>query len=200
MRVSAIRTSGQITIIALAVAAAVVVWSGAARAADDPWQKGAAWTSVRVGYAKSLAKGAPNGWGGYGFGYSRMVSNRLSFGVFVHHELLGKFGGAAQIEVPMTAEYAWHFRWKTPLRPYLGMGMGAFYHKVYRSGADRAKFQPGIVYKFGVDTPLDRHNVLGVDARLASVQSDDETFDPVFGRDRASSHRWSIKLNYSRAF
>jgi len=185
---------------ALTTAAALVLTCASARAQDDPWQKGASWISLRAGYAKSLEGGAPDGMGGYGFGYSRMLSNRVSFGVFVHHELLGKFGGAAQIEVPMTAEYAFHFRWKTPLRPYVGMGVGAFYHKAYRSGADRADFLPATVLKFGADTPLDAHSVLGVDARLATVASDDETLDPVFGRDKPTSLRWSVKLGYARVF
>ena len=186
---------------ALVVAvAAIAALAAPARAADEPWQKGAAWASFRAGYAKSLAGGAPSGIGGFGFGYSRFLSDRLSLGVFVHDELLGKFGGAAEIEVPMTAEYAWHFRWKTPLRPYIGGGVGAFYHKIYRSGADRSSFEPGTVFKFGVDTPLDRRSVLGVDARIASVASDSEIRDPVFGRDTPHSLRWSVKLNYARVF
>lgn len=199
MRKSRKTPSGPVVVIA-ACAVAAAALAATARAADDPWQKGAAWTSIRAGYAKSLASGAPNGAAGYGFGYSRFLSDRLSFGVFVHHELLGRYGGAAQIEVPMTAEFAWHFKWRTPLHPYYGMGVGAFYHKTYRSGADRAQYRPGTIFKFGVDTPLDRHSVLGVDARAASVSNNDETQDPVFGRENPHSLRWSVKLNYSRAF
>jgi hypothetical protein len=185
---------------AFAAAAALVVACAPAFAADPQWQKGASWISFRAGYAKSLEGGAPNGMGGYGFGFSRMLSNRMSFGMFVHHELLGKFGSAAEIEVPMTAEYAVHFKWRTPVRPYVGLGVGAFYHKIYRSGADRAEFLPATVYKFGADTPLDPHSVLGLDARLAAVASDDETIDPIFGRDKPMSARWSVKLNYARVF
>jgi len=185
---------------AFAAVVALIVSCASARAQDDAWQKGASWVTFRAGYAKSLEGGAPDGMGGYGFGFSRMLSHRVSFGVFVHHELLGKFGGAAQIEIPMTAEYAFHLRWKTALRPYVGLGVGAFYHKVYRSGADRADLLPATIYKFGADTPLGVHSVLGVDARLASVASDDETLDPVFGRDKPTSLRWSVKLGYSRVF
>jgi hypothetical protein len=179
---------------------ALVALAATARAADDPWQKGAEWTSFRAGFTRSLAGGAPNGAVGAGFGYSRFVSDRLSAGVFVSYDLLGRYGSAAQIEVPMTAEYAWHFKWKTPIHPFVGVGVGAFYHKVYRTGFDRSHFQPGTLFKFGGDTPLDRHGILGAEARLASVASDDVTVDPVFGHDHPHSLRWSLKMVYSRAF
>jgi hypothetical protein len=169
-------------------------------AASDPWQKGANWTSFRIGYAKSLDGGAPNGMGGGGFGFSRMLSDRVSLGFFVHYELLGKFGDAAQIEIPATAEYALHFRWKTALRPYVGVGVGGFYHKITRSGSPRADLLPGTIFKFGADSPLDDHNVLGLDARVASVGTDDEILDPVFGRASPRSIRWSVKLSYARVF
>ena len=91
----------------------------------------------QTAYAKSLEGGAPNAMGGFGFGFSRMMSDRVSVGLFIHDELLGKFGAAAQIEIPITAEYAYAFDWSTALRPYAGLGLGAFYHKIYRSGADR---------------------------------------------------------------
>lgn len=178
---------------------ALAVTAGVA-GADEAWKRGTSWATFRVGYAKSLEGGAPNGWAGYGFGFSRMMSERASLGFFIHHELLGKFGAAAQIEIPVTAEYAYHIQWKTPLRPYVGMGLGAFYHKIYRSGADRAEVLPAMVFKFGADAPLDDHNLLGMDARVATVGNDDETVDPVFGKPKATSVRWSIKLAYSRKF
>ena len=183
-----------------AALAALIVTSARAEGIDEPWQKGSRWVSFRAGYAKSLEGGAPNAMGGYGFGLSRMLSDRVSLGFFIHHELLGKYGGAAQIEIPITAEYAFHLRWNTPLRPYVGMGVGAFYHKIYRSGADRTEMQPAAIFKFGADAPLDARNLIGMDARLAAVASDDETVDPVFGKSKPSSLRWSIKLNYSRVF
>jgi len=183
-----------------AAAAALIVTCAHADVIDEPWQKGATWTTFRAGYAKSLEGGAPNAMGGIGFGFSHMLSNRVSLGVFIHDELLGKYGGAAQIEIPITAEYAFHMRLSTPLRPYVGIGLGAFYHKIYRSGADRTDLLPATLFKFGADTPLDEHNVLGIDARVARVANDDETVDPVFGKPKTTSARWSIKLCYSRVF
>jgi hypothetical protein len=185
---------------ALVASLAALAVSAGGAGADEPWPRRTTWASFRVGYAKSLEGGAPNGWAGYGFGFSRMMSERVSLGFFIHHELLGKFGGAAQIEIPVTAEYAYHIQWKTPLRPYVGTGLGAFYHKIYRSGADRADVLPAVLFKFGADAPLDDHNLLGLDARVANVFNDDETVDPVFGKSKPTSVRWSVKLAYSRKF
>ena len=182
------------------LAAALIATRAGAAPIEGPWQKGASWTTFRVGYAKSLESGAPNGMAGFGFGFSRMMSDRVSVGVFVHDELLGKFGGSAQIEIPITAEYAYAIQWNTALKPYVGVGVGAFYHKIYRSGADRTDLLPGLVLKFGADTPLDQHNVLGIDARAAFVGNDDETNDPVFGTGDPTSVRWSVKLCYSRVY
>jgi hypothetical protein len=186
--------------LAAALATLCVTPAGAQGVDEKIWKDGSRWFSFRAGYAKSLEGGAPNAMAGYGFGLSKMLSDRVSLGFFLHHELLGKFGGAAQIEIPITAEYAFHLRWNTALRPYVGMGVGAFYHKIYRSGADRTEMQPAAIFKFGADAPLDGRNLIGIDARLAAVTSDDETVDPVFGKSKPSSLRWSIKLNYSRVF
>jgi hypothetical protein len=183
-----------------AAAAALLAACAHAGSLDDPWQKGASWTTFRVGYAKSLDGGAPNAMAGFGFGFSRMLSERISLGIFIHDELLGKFGSAAEMEIPITAEYAYAIKWNTALRPYVGMGLGAFYHKIYRSGADRTDLLPATVFKFGADAPLDAHNVLGIDARVAWVGNDDETVDPVFGKPSPTSERWSVKLCYSRVY
>ena len=86
------------------------------------------------------------------------------------------------------------------MRPYVGLGLGAFYHKIYRTGADRTDLLPAVIYKFGADTALDPHNVLGMDWRVAWVLNDDETVDPVFGKSKPTSIRWSVKLQYSRVF
>jgi hypothetical protein len=188
-------------LVALAAAAVALIAACAhADTIDQPWQKGAEWAAFRIGYAKSLEGGAPNGMGGLGFGFSHMLSNRVDLGFYIHYELLGKFGAASEIEIPITAEYAYYLRWNTPLRPYVGLGVGAFYHKIYRSGADRDDILPATVFKFGADAPLDPHNVLGLDARIAVVTNDDPTVDPVFGTPKFATERWSVKLCYSRVF
>jgi outer membrane protein W len=190
----------QVTGAFAAAAAALIVTCAHADSLEGPWERGATWTTFRAGYAKSLEGGAPNAMAGIGFGFSHMLSDRVSVGVFIHYELLGKYGAAAQIEMPITAEYAYALKWNTALRPYVGIGLGAFYHKIYRTGADRTDLLPATIFKFGADTPLDEHNVLGIDARVARVADDDETVDPVFGKPKATSARWSVKLCYSRVF
>jgi hypothetical protein len=184
----------------VAAAAALITTCAQADMSEEPWHRGANWTTFRAGWAKSLEGGAPSGWAGYGFGFSHMMSDRVSVGLFIHHELLGKFGAAAEIEIPITAEYAYALKWDTALRPYVGLGLGAFYHKIYRSGADRTDLLPATIFKFGADTALDPHNVLGMDARAAWVLNDDEVVDPVFGKSKPTSIRWSVKLQYSRVF
>ena len=198
MRVPTVRS--RVLAACFAAAATLIVTCAHADMSEEPWHRGANWTTFRAGWAKSLEGGAPNGWAGYGFGFSHMMSDRVSVGVFIHHELLGKFGAAAQIEIPITAEYAYALLWNTALRPYVGMGLGAFYHKIYRSGADRTDLLPATLFKFGADTALDPHNVLGMDARAAWVLNDDEVVDPVFGKSKPTSIRWSVKLQYSRVF
>jgi hypothetical protein len=198
MRVPSVRS--RVLAAFVAVAAALITTCAQADMSEEPWHRGANWTTFRAGWAKSLEGGAPSGWAGYGFGFSHMMSDRVSVGLFIHHELLGKFGAAAEIEMPITAEYAYAIKWDTALRPYVGLGLGAFYHKIYRSGADRTDLLPATVFKFGADTALDPHNVLGMDARAAWVLNDDEIVDPVFGKSKPTSIRWSVKLQYSRVF
>ena len=70
-------------------------------------------------------------------GYSRMlqpvwVFRHLSLGAYAHHELLGRFGGAAVVHVPVTIELNRHLMWNGGIRPYLGLGYGANFVKGYR--------------------------------------------------------------------
>ena len=199
-RVSRFSSAPSLPAAVLAATALLLAAGSHAATIDGPWQKGASWTTFRAGYAKSLEGGAPNGMAGFGIGFSHMLSNRVNLGFFVHYELLGKFGEASQIEIPVTAEYAYVVKWNTALRPYVGLGLGAFYHKNYQTGADRTDLLPATLIKFGADAPLDLHNVLGFDARVAWVGNDDEIVDPVFGKPKPTSQRWSVKLCYSRVF
>src|SRR6266571_2282537 len=103
---------------------------------DDPlaqFQVGRSWLSVRGGYAKSGELASANGNLGFGLGYSRFVFRHVAVGLYGHGDLLGKFGAAAEIEYPITAELTYHLQWKTALRPYFGAGGGAFLHKYFRT-------------------------------------------------------------------
>src|SRR5687767_5471591 len=75
----------------VAASFAVLTTAGVAGAQDEAWKKDAAWATVRVGAVKSLEQNAPGGNIGWGFGYRRMLTPRLSMGAAFDHDLLGRF-------------------------------------------------------------------------------------------------------------
>ena len=190
----------------LALGAAVVMVALAAPASAQPdlnagaWNQGAQWLSLRFGYAREVGRFSANGNVGYGFGYSRMVSKRLSLGANLQHDLVGKFHGSALIELPLTFEALWHFRMRTPLHPYVGGGYAAVYRKLYRTGNDTSDIQPAPSVNFGLNTAVDKNHVLGVDMRFSRVANEQWTFDPVFLIRRPTTTHWSIKLNYALTY
>jgi hypothetical protein len=188
------------------------------RADPNPWAAGKQWLTLRAGYAKSSVEFAAPGGAGYGFGYSRMLSKvkiykwtlfkDFSLGGYVHHEVLGRFGGAAEIEVPATLELTRHVNWNTALRPYVGVGAGPFYRKLYRTGQDLRNVSTGYYLSFGANTPISGQHLLGVDFRFIRVDDTNSPPNPVFGvgsgrlepgggvEQRKGTH-WSVKLAYT---
>jgi len=202
--------------------------AGSAHAQIDSlaqWRPGKQWVSIRVGFSKSTVHGAGYGGAGYGFGYSRMlkpwkiykwtVMDQHSIGVYVHHEVVGHFGSAAEIEVPATVELVRHFLWGTPARPYLGVGGGAFIHKLYRTGADNRDINFAPYLAIGINSPINQKHMVGLDARWIREDVTNDPADPVFGvgsgalRSRTNgttyivrkrgSH-WSLKANYTLTY
>ncbi|NOT35067.1 MAG: hypothetical protein HOP12_13025 [Candidatus Eisenbacteria bacterium] len=162
-----------------------------------PWQKGANWMSLRFGYAKSAADfHAPGNVGG-GFGYNRFVSRRWAAGVHANLDLLGRFGAAAEVSAPLTIEMTRHFKWNTGARPYIGLGAGAFYYHVYRSGQDYSMVRPGMYLTGGMNVPISGKSLIGVDTRM-QWSSDAKTDNVTFPDEGPNVMHWSIKLNYSR--
>lgn len=204
MKKSGLSRSMRVLAVAAAIFGAMVVPAARAHAAevlnDKAWDPGAQWLSLRFGYAKEEGKFSPNGNIGGGFGYSRMVSKRLSMGVNLQHDLLGKFGGGALIAIPATFEVLWHFKWNTPLRPYVGGGMQAVYRKTYRTGADNSTMEPGYCFSIGANAPIDKAHVLGLDTRIASVSNLSWSTDPVFLTRRPENILVSVKLSYSLTY
>lgn len=184
----------------LAASILLVSLAGAAAAQDEAWRKDAAWASVRVGAVKSLAQNSPGGNIGWGFGYRHMLTPRLSLGAGFDHDLLGKFGGAAIIEVPASLELLLHFRWKTPIHPAVGAGFAAVYRKAYRSGDDYSEVQPGGFATIALHTAISPHTILGAEFRAMSVSSDETGSNPTFGDHLPSSGRTSVKISLSRAY
>jgi hypothetical protein len=212
--------------VALAGAAAVTAFAaGSSDAAGDILKRGSQWMSVRAGYAKVSGDAAPSGLVGGGFGYRRFVIDKWSVGGFVHYDVLGRFGDATEIAVPLTLEVTRHARWGAMAYPYAGIGAGAFYYKRYRTGADVSGFTPGRYLVGGIHVPVRKQGLLGLEARMATVDQLDE--NPAFsgpsgGRskiddllvdlkgparsdmpllfsetDSKSRTLWSLKLDYS---
>ena len=196
---------------------ALAMAESAAAAAPDTtdvgvhWRPGRQWMSFRIGYAKSTVTNAANGSIGGGIGYSQMLQGfklwrfelfrHFSLGGYVHFDQLGRFGGASELEIPATVELVRHFRWTSPyLRPYFGVGGGGFYRKLYRTGSDISRMKPGVYAVFGTNVPLDDHQVLGVDMRIARVNSDNIYDNPVFGFGKRSATHLSLKLNYALTY
>jgi hypothetical protein len=175
---------------ALMVVALAVTHAAPAAAVEDPWAPGSSWISLRAGYAKMAAEAAPNGAAGYGFGYSRMLSplwifSQMSLGANVHHELLGRFGSGALVDVPFSAELNRHFLWSGGMRPYIGVGVSAHFLKGYRFPDARAEVRGGPYLVGGGNVQVNANNALGFDARVGTISDLDETYV------------WSMKLNYS---
>jgi hypothetical protein len=193
-------TARLVSALAVVLAVSAAIPARAQMINEAAWKPGAQWLSVRFGYAKAQGHDAPNGNVGYGFGYSQMVSKRLSMGGNFEYNLLGKFGGSSLIEMPIVFETLWHFKWKAAVRPYAGGGMGVAYRKVYRSGADTADLQPDIFGSVGANMAIDKAHVLGLDLRVSGVSTDRLEDDPVFGHEKSRSVHWGIKLNYALTY
>ena len=184
----------------VAASIALLGLAGAASAQDEAWTKDAAWATVRFGAVKSLEENSPGGNVGWGFGYRRMLTPRLSLGAAIDHDLLGRFASASLIELPASLELLVHFRWKTPIHPAVGAGFAAVYRKAYRSGDDYSEIQPGGFVTIALHTAVSPHTLLGAEFRAMSVSSDRTGINPTFGEQLPSSGRTSIKLSLSRAY
>ncbi|MFN8588457.1 MAG: hypothetical protein U0704_11740 [Candidatus Eisenbacteria bacterium] len=171
------------------------------RAIDGVWAKRANWISFGAGYAKSRAKGAGDGLAGYGLSYDRMLNRNWSLGASVNHDLLGHFDHATEVAVPFTVDLTRHFKWKTAVRPYVGVGGGYWFHKYYRTEADYTG-APGSGWhlSFGANLPLDDRHVLGLDTRFSKFATREGVVNPVFGPEDSSESMWSVKLNWALVY
>jgi len=171
----------------------------------DPWARGSEWLQVRAGYAKSTAVGAADGNFGVGFGYARFRNAKWSFGAQASFDVLGRYGDAVEIESPWTVEALRHYRWKTPARPYVGVGGGAYYNKVSGTGDDHAGINPGVYLAGGVNAQVSTHGLFGIDVRMSWVELSYQN-NPVFGGEstlgesQSRGMHWSVKATYAWAF
>jgi hypothetical protein len=168
-------------LVTAALACAATLPASAQDSADETGislQRGTQWMSVQAGYAKGAGEIAPDGMIGGAFGYRRFVLDRWSVGGFVGCDLLGKFGGAADMDVPMFVEIARHSKWGSAVYPYFGFGVGAHYREYYRTGQDISEFTPARHVAVGVMTPIHKGGLLGLSLRMTSVEKLDD--NPVF--------------------
>ena len=171
------------------------------KAENGPWAKTTNWLSFRAGYARNSDPNAGDGMYGYGVGYQRMLSSRVSFGASVQHDILGHLGASQEITVPFTVEFDRHFAWKGAFRPYVGLGGGYYFHKYYRTAtANTGAPGAGVFLSFGGNLPVDDRHLIGIDARVSHVNGRDGIVNPVFGAEKASMNFWSIKVNWAYAY
>ena len=161
--------------VALAGATAVPVFAaGSSDAAGDILQARAA-SGCRCAPAtpRSPAMRRPMDWSEAGSATGGSCSTGGPWAASPSYDLLGRFGGAAEIEIPLTLEVARHSRWGAAVYPYVGIGAGAFYHKRYRTGADESGFTPGRYLVCGMHVPIRKQGLLGLDVRMATVDKPD---------------------------
>jgi hypothetical protein len=213
------------SLVAVAVAWALASFPAAAwsqREGHEAWDAGRGWMSMRAGYSKAAGDFSGGGSLGGGIGYAHMLRpvkiwrwtlfKNFSLGTYAHYEVLSTFGNAKEVEVPATVELVRHFRWKTALRPYLGLGTGAFIRKAYRTGNDTTEVHPGVYLTFGANIPVGGRHLLGFDGRYIRVDSGYVPPNPVFGTgsadeilvpglppryERNAAAHWSAKINWT---
>ena len=189
----------------LALAAAPMIAAPVQAQDADSWTKGKQWLSVRAGYARSAATGAADGNLGFGFGYTRVRSARWSWTAASQFEILGRYGDSNEIEVPWTVELTRHFKWSSNARPYLGLGAGAYYHKISGTSQDAASLIFGPHLAGGFNFPISDHALLGFDIRM-SVLKPDKQLNPVFGAEAVTGEgqsrvvHWGAKVSHSWVF
>jgi len=169
-----------------------------ARKSGIPWRRDATWMAFRVGTSGSKVAHSPDAGFALGVGGMHFRNSKWAYGLNLDVDVLGKFNGATQMEMPITLELTRHMRWGADtFRPFLGTGLGAYYYRTYRTGADATDVRPGFHLSGGFNSPISDSALLGVIARGA-VQWGAESDDPFFPNDSNTAVHWSVKLSYMR--
>jgi hypothetical protein len=169
-----------------------------ARKSGIPWRRDANWMTFRFGTSGSKVENSPDAGIALGIGGMHFRSPRWAYGLNLDVDVLGKFNGATQMEIPITVELSRHMRWGSDtFRPFLGTGLGAYYYRTYRTGADATDVRPGFHLSGGFNSPISGSALLGVVARGA-VQWGAELDDPYFPNESNTAVHWSVKLSYIR--
>jgi len=166
---------------------------------DGPWDSGATWVTLRVGYNQVSYSTAGNGNVGYGFGFTRMLGPAWALAGMAERNVLGTFGDATESEIPFTLELDRHIKLSDAARLYFGAGGGTYYHKFSNTTADYSDVRGGGLLATGGNIVISKHNLFGIDGRMAFVSTltDAPASNPVFGPQDTSTMRWSLKATWS---
>jgi hypothetical protein len=165
--------------------------------AHRPWVRGANWLGFRAGASAVSELGRPAPGPGFGIGYQHFRSRRWALGVQLDYDLVGKYGGAAEIDVPLHAEITRHFDWGDAMRPYTGLSAGGTWHRTYRTGADEAEMRPSIFLVSGANVLVGPRALMGADFRVG-WEGSARSADPVFPNTSNTLLTWRLKVAYLR--
>jgi hypothetical protein len=169
-----------------------------AKKSGIPWYKGANWMTFKLGFSGSKVKNSPDASAAAGISAQHFTSPKWALGLNADLDVLGKFGGATEMELPLTLEAQRHFRWGSDtFRPFIGFGTGVYYYRTYRTGADGTDVRPGYFLSGGFNSPISNTALLGMVARI-SIESGAQSDNPYFPNDSSNAVHWSLKLTYSR--
>ena len=172
------------------------------KAENGVYTRGTNWLSARFGWSKRASEVNGDGLIGYGLQYQRMLNNRDAFAVGVDRDIVGHFGRQIDQAVPFTVEFERHYRWKTAVRPFVGVGGGYYFRKAYGTSTDYGTYTTGGAHlTLGFTSALDDRHILGVQARMARVKGRGDTVvDPTFGPGADTELLWTIKATLSLAY
>jgi hypothetical protein len=163
------------------------------------WEKRAQWVTLKAGYAKAALDQAADGNLGFGVGYTHFLSKQWSLGLQVHYEVLQRYAGPAEVEMPITLESAYHFNWPTEAKPFLGAGGGAFLHQYLHTPADEDETRNGAYLLGGFNLPLSQRQLIGLETRMV-FEFGAKSQNPVFPVEDDVVIHYSAKVTYSGGF
>jgi outer membrane protein W len=169
---------------------------------NGPWDSGALWVTLRVGFNQASYRTAGSGNVGYGFGFTRMFSQDWALAGLAERNVLGTFGEATESEIPFTLEIDRHIQVSDAFRLYVGAGGGTYYHKFSNTTADYSDVRGGGLISTGGNIALTKQSLFGIDARVAFVSTltDAPSSNPVFGPQDKQTTRWSVKATWSVSY
>lgn len=168
---------------------------------DGVHAAGSNWLSLRFGYAKRSGELSGQGLVGYGVAYQHMMTNKYAFAAGVGHDVVGHFGSQIDDAVPFTGEFQRHYRWKSAMRPYVGLGGGFYLRKQYRTGKDYTTTTTGGPHvSVGFNSPLDDNHAIGFEARVARLQGSPGIVNPAFGPGEETETIWTAKVIWALVY